>query len=385
VSDLKPDSKVRILLIWNGFQPGIAQSVQDFIISNDCAVVSIQHPLFRTENYRRIINFKNGSTSEILKSKKSTPLVGYLRDFFWPLNLPQADIAIGFSCHLTYRLLRLRRQGKIKTVIHWNIDYVPPGMRFQSKMLDFVYRKLDKHAVENSDFHVDLTDRALKERMRSYQLLQSAKDLVVPVGINSSNFSSPARSKFLDKKIVFIGNLEQRLGTGILLETVSILRNRGIEVHLDLVGKGSDMENLKTLCRDLEIGNNVIFHGEMSPKEYMPIIKMAAVACAPYLKDPNSFSIYADPSKIKNYIEGGTPIVLSDVPEIAQKLANCGAAVIAEPNSSDFALAIEDLLQNEDRWSSAAEAVEKYAKSCDWNIVLQPLLEIIEGITKIQI
>ena len=381
----KSSSKVRVLLLWNGFQPGIAQSVQGFFISQGYEVVSVQHPLFDTDNYRKVTIFKNGLASEIIKHKKSKKMIGYMRDPTWPLHLPDADIAIGFSCHLTNRLLRLRRKQKISTVIHWNIDYVPKGKRFKNSLLDFSYRKLDKRAVRRSNFHVDLTERALTERLQNYRLNRTDKDLVIPVGLNLMGFSPATREKYLQKRLCFIGNLESRLGTGVLIGAVAQLKNKGIDVILDLIGNGSDLDNLKILSSTLGVENQVIFHGELDPIGYMPIIKGAAVACAPYLDDPHSFSVYADPSKIKNYIEGGTPIVLSDVPEIAQKLANTGAALLAKPDSDSFAVAIEELLQNEERWFSAAAAVEEFAQLCDWSSVLQPLLDIIEGSRKLQV
>ena len=99
----KSSSKVRVLLLWNGFQPGIAQSVQGFLISQGYEVVSVQHPLFDTDNFRKVTKFKNGLASEIIKHKKSKKMIGYMRDPTWPLHLPDADIAIGFSCHLTNR------------------------------------------------------------------------------------------------------------------------------------------------------------------------------------------------------------------------------------------------------------------------------------------
>ena len=208
-----------------------------------------------------------------------------------------------------------------------------------------------------SNFHVDLTERALTERLQNYRLNRTDKDLVIPVGLNLMGFSPATREKYLQKRLCFIGNLESRLGTGVLIGAVAQLKNKGIDVFLDLIGNGSDLDNLKILSATLGVENQVIFHGELDPTGYMPIVKGAAVACAPYLDDSHSFSVYADPSKIKNYIEGGTPIVVSDVPEIAQKLANSGAALLAKPDSDSFAVAIEELLQNEDRWFSAAAAV----------------------------
>ncbi len=70
---------------------------------------------------------------------------------------------------------------------------------------------------------------------------------------------------------------------------------------------------------------------------------------APYYPfDTNSFTFFADPGKIKLYLGCGLPIVLTDVPPIAQELVREGAGRIARYDAEDFAREVAAVLTGED-------------------------------------
>ena len=71
-----------------------------------------------------------------------------------------------------------------------------------------------------------------------------------------SNIHSPIR-------LLYVGRLSREKGLITLVEAVSLLVARGVDIKLFLVGKGDLEEYLKTRCKSLHITNNVEFLGQV--------------------------------------------------------------------------------------------------------------------------
>ncbi|MDD5760196.1 MAG: glycosyltransferase [Desulfobulbaceae bacterium] len=68
-------------------------------------------------------------------------------------------------------------------------------------------------------------------------------------------------------KLIFVGRLVPAKGADTLLKAVKILRERGTEFRLDLVGDGPEKANLMEMATELGIANTINFHGWVSWQE----------------------------------------------------------------------------------------------------------------------
>jgi glycosyltransferase involved in cell wall biosynthesis len=107
------------------------------------------------------------------------------------------------------------------------------------------------------------------------------------------------------------------------------------------------------------------------------ILAEASVAVAPYEPDPDSFSRYADPGKLKSYLAAGLPILLTDVPPNATELAARGGAELVPFSADAFARSAEQLLGSREEWQRRREAALSLAREFDWPVILEPALESI--------
>lgn len=64
-----------------------------------------------------------------------------------------------------------------------------------------------------------------------------------------------------DKKILFVGRLVSDKGCMLLLEAIYLLKKKGIEVYLDIVGDGPEQKKLAYYCKEQNISNLVQFLG----------------------------------------------------------------------------------------------------------------------------
>ena len=372
VGELRPLRGASITLLWSGYQYTIAGPVADYLVARGATVTCVTHPLFAHGSRERILTRRGPGVST---DRRSAPLglrppASYALDPLWPPRLPRADLAIGFGCLVTSRLLLERQVGRVGQVVHWNIDYVP--QRFENRSLDRIYRFLDRNACLRADVRLDLNERALAARTDEYGLQRSgAIPMVVPVGIWAADVARCAPEAYDARTLVFLGNLAERQGIFEFVDMMRILVDEVPGVRAEVVGGGDIESAVRARADALGLADVVRFHGDVNdPTRFQEILAGCSIGCAPYRKDPSSFSNFADPSKVKSYLGASLPVIITDVPPIARTLEATGAAVVAEPEPADLARAARVLLDDRAAWQRARRSSGNFADSLDWNRVL---------------
>jgi glycosyltransferase involved in cell wall biosynthesis len=116
------------------------------------------------------------------------------------------------------------------------------------------------------------------------------------------------------KVIVYLGLLAEYQGTGLLLQAMTRLVNRGAAAHLLLMGF-PNVDHYRRLAAELGIAEHVTFTGRV-PYEQAPIhLALGDVAVAPKL------SLTEGSGKLLNYMAAGLPTVAFDTPVAREYLA----------------------------------------------------------------
>ena len=111
-------------------------------------------------------------------------------------------------------------------------------------------------------------------------------------------------------------------------------------------------------------------------KDVEKILSKSTVAVATYKPDPESFTYFADPGKIKNYLACGLPVFLTDVPSIAKKLEKEKCGIICSYNEVDVGKKIINLLSDKKKLDLYSTNAKKFAKDFDWNIIFEKALKL---------
>ncbi len=133
----------------------------------------------------------------------------------------------------------------------------------------------------------------------------------------------------------------------LLVEALSILRERKYDVNLVLTGKPSDVMGVDLAIKKHQLNDQIICLSDVNEYELFSLYRYAVAAAVPTLFE-GGFPLQACEA-----IYMGTPLVLSDIPVVRDRitfcgmsLENCGLEIFDPFNSVNCADALERVLLN---------------------------------------
>ena len=365
-----------IVLAWNGAPDSPpASGVRDYLLRVKARrVITVVHPLQAEDDPRHRLTVWEGGEqrSERVTRLPTRPPYTYPLDVLippWPLR---GDLWIGFNNLMAVRGLGQRALGFVDKVAYWAVDFVPD--RFGAGLLTKVYDRLDALATRNADLQIDLSSAALEGRRRRHGIEPGGH--VAPIGAWLDRLPTAPEDGWRARKVVFLGHLVPRQGVARMIEALELLAGRGIEFEAEIAGRGPDEEALRNQVRRAGLDDRVRFVGFLDDhRDVERFVASASVAVAPYDTEVESFTRYADPSKLRSYTAAGVPVVLTDVPPNARELAKKAGAEVVPYTAEGLAGGIERALGPAEEWQRRRVAALEYSKAFDWSVIVPEALE----------
>ena len=163
----------------------------------------------------------------------------------------------------------------------------------------------------------------------------------------------------------YVGVMGEQEGIDLLLEAVAILVARGrTDVQFCLIGKGSSLLELESLCTQKGLDPYVEFTGRVSDADLFEMLGTADVCVNS--DRVNTMNDKSTMNKIMEYMAFGKPIVQFDVAE--GRVSAGESSLYAQPNDpADLAAKIESLLDQEDeRLRMGQIGIERVAAELAW-------------------
>jgi glycosyltransferase involved in cell wall biosynthesis len=379
-SDQRPVAESTFVVAVNGVPDSPpASGLVDFLLGRQAReVTTIFHPLLPEDgSHHTVTTYVRGEKVSRRRVRlPSRPPLTFPIDLLVPLRTPRVDAWFGFNNLCCARGLLERRLGRVDKVIYWAVDFVPDRFGAGS-LLTRAYDASDRYCCQHADLRVDLSQAALDGRDGRHSLNpgMGAPRVVAPVGAWLDRVPHCQPDAWNRRHVVFIGHLVERMGIGTAIDAVATLAQRGVDVVLDIAGRGPLEQELREDVERRGLADQVRFHGFIDEHRRLEtFLAQAAVGLAPYSTTIESFTRFADPSKLKSYLAVGLPILVTDVPPNAGELAREGGAQVLADDSTAFADAIEALLADQDRWGRRREAALTYARRFDWNLIVGNVL-----------
>jgi glycosyltransferase involved in cell wall biosynthesis len=212
----------------------------------------------------------------------------------------------------------LKCLGRVNRVAFYVIDYT--HRRFKNPLLNAIYHSFDRLAVGGSDVVWNLSER-MRTRRRE-QGLAELRNQLVPVGVELDAVRHPPRKKIKRKRLLYMGALHAGKGVELLIDAFTDISKRVPGVSLHIIGFGPFEAELKRLASLSPLKKAIFFPGGMGHAELFRQVPEFGVAFAPYLDDPDSYSWWCDPTKPKEYLACGLPLIITKVPWIWERVAD---------------------------------------------------------------
>ena len=113
----------------------------------------------------------------------------------------------------------------------------------------------------------------------------------------------------------------------------------------------------------------------MDHERLFKFIPHERVSVAPYMDDPNNYSYYADPTKPKEYLGCGLPIVITDVPWIAEEVKKRPMGVVCRYKRDELAAACVKLLKDDEFYKICLKNALDFASTLDWDKIYDTALK----------
>ena len=371
-------SKSTFTIEANGFADGPAQPFRDYLLEHGAPkIIFINHPLVAESGHKHVVTtYQNKKSTKKTYRVPNEPPYTFVLDPFVPFKSQTTTAWFGFNNLAANKGLKLKKAGKVERVYYWAVDFVPS--RFGGSPLTKIYNAIDKKVCLEVDARIELSGAARDGRTKYLGLDTAvmAPTELIPMGTWLERAAKTTPQSGQKKKIVFMGHLVERQGVGTLLKAIKILIAKDKTVTADIVGGGPLLDALKQQAKQLGLEKYVTFHGFVkSYNDVEAILASGSVALAPYQKDPDNFTQFADPGKLKAYLGAGLPIILTEVPPNARQLAKQGAAIIVEDDEKAVAAAVSSLFNDNKKWATMRRAALKAAAEFDWNVIFTKALK----------
>lgn len=149
---------------------------------------------------------------------------------------------------------------------------------------------------------------------------------------------------------VYVGRLKRYKGVDTVLQAVALLREEGLDVRLQIAGKGDDQSRLEQIASDLDLGDSVSFLGFVTEAEKRTLLRRAWALVFPSVKEGWGIA-NVEASAC------GTPTIASNSPGLRESVVD-GETGILVPHRDRRALA--DAMK---RISSGPETVATFGRS----------------------
>ena len=195
--------------------------------------------------------------------------------------------------------------------------------------------------VEHADFVVCISDYTRSQLMRLVGEEHWAKLSVVRCGIDTDSFTRPGdRGQDNPFRILWIGRLVPVKGLPLLIESVTRLAEKGVDVGATLVGTGPALEPLQELAVRRGVSDRVVFTGAIGQDAIPNFYADADVFCLPSFAE-------GVPVVLMEAMAAELPVVASRITGIPELVDDKVAGLLVPPgNLDELTGALERLSRN---------------------------------------
>ena len=378
LTDFLSDKGVAIAVHTYGHS--IAYEMEAFLRSKVKSLLLIGHPFSIAKSIlghplnSSAIQYERGViTAKFVAPEIIGPdLLLWVKDFFLTLFFVARsghgyDIFVGIDNLNALAGLLLRRVGLVRTVIYYTIDYAPK--RFENQILNRIYHWIDKLCCYYSDC-VWNVEKIMVDKRNELGVLKtkSAPQIVVPLGNRFNEIERLPFERINRYDMVYMGALLEKQGIQLAIDSLPEIMGRVPNARLLIIGAGNYEDRLRDMVTERNLEDRVSFLGYIeSHADVENILRTCASGLAPYTEDPDNYSLYCNPGKVKVYAATGLPIIISRVPQVARDIERERAGIAINYDKDQLVQAAIKLLTDDTFYLECRANVVAFGARYAWD------------------
>ena len=358
---------------------GPVQALRDWLLRAGFDAAVLTHPFpYTSLPASRLERFAGGRVLEVRDAWARRPesALQFLRNAL--LNLVEAwrhgpvDVYLGVGNLNVLAGLVLRALGRCGRVGYYVIDHTP--RRFEGRALDAIYAWVDRRACRRADFLWCLSPRITRAKIERGARAEACVDCPVGVALDEVRPAAPrARRR---QVLVVMSHLTREKGIQLVLDALAQVRRRRPGARLEIIGTGPYEAELRAQASRLGLGDSVAFLGLMDHARLFAHLPTCGVALATYTEDEDNIAYYADPTKPKEYLACGLPLVITKVPWVWEKVADPARpmGVAIRYRVDDLVAALDRLLGDPVFYARCRRNALAWTRDLGWDAIFERAL-----------
>lgn len=172
------------------------------------------------------------------------------------------------------------------------------------------------------------------------------------------------------------GTVTHRLGLDTAVEAMALLRHRLTDLRLRIMGTGDYLQELKSLCRRLELESVISFEDPVPIHELPAQLAAADLGLVP--NHATNATQLMLPVKLLEFATLGIPVIAARLRTIEHYFGPDAVHFFRPGDSHDLARAIEDLYLDPERRRVLSESAAKEVKKLSWAEQLRRYYEAVD-------
>jgi glycosyltransferase involved in cell wall biosynthesis len=157
-----------------------------------------------------------------------------------------------------------------------------------------------------------------------------------------------------DLRLIIVGRLEKGKGSNVLIESLVHIRSDFKVIHLDIIGDGSALPELKELAGRLGVKKHVSFHGQVSHDQVIAHLHQADLFCFPTTSE-------GFPKAVLEALACGLPVITTPISVLPDLLSGGCGVILKSRAPTDIAIAVRNCVYDEKRYRYMSNTAIKTA------------------------
>lgn len=172
-------------------------------------------------------------------------------------------------------------------------------------------------------------------------------------------------------RLIISSRQERAKGTGVLIESLSLLVSDYPDISLDVVGDGDALPEFRQIAENCGVADRVRFRGKVDHASVMELLKSADLFCFP------TTSSEGFPKAVLEALACGLPVVSTRVSVLGELIGAGGGTLLDAATPTEVARGIQWCLADADRYQTLSSAAIRTAAQYSlerWRDVIGSLL-----------